>query len=147
MFTLQSTFTYTYWADSSGNASTEQEYIEAGTFTAISGGTIPMVSIETGSYVGTGTYGSSNPNKITSTSGGIPIMVWVTSNSENGTTLPMIRPSTKALSGTASSANDLIVAWEDNGVSWYGSNSVIQMNTPKITFYYTMLKILGGDAK
>lgn len=122
---------------------------ETGGFNGIGGAdaTIPMVSIETGSYVGTGTQGSSNPNKITSTSGGIPIMVWVTSNSENGTTLPMIRPSTKALSGTASSGNDLIVAWEDNGVSWYGSNSVIQMNTPKITFYYTMLKILGGDAK
>lgn len=74
-------------------------------------------------------------------------MVWVTSNSEYGTILPMIRPSTKALSGMAGSVNDLIVEWEDNGVSWYGSNAVIQMNTPKIPFYYTMLTILGGDTE
>ena len=78
MFTLQNTFTYTYWVDSSGNASTEQEYIEAGTLTDISGGAIPMVQIETGSYVGTGTHGQSNPTKLTFSF--VPKIVFINSN-------------------------------------------------------------------
>lgn len=64
-FTLPSTFESTYYVGSDGTVHDEQEYEEAGTFTDISGATIPMVSIETGSYVGTGTYGENNPNTLT----------------------------------------------------------------------------------
>lgn len=64
-FTLPSTFTATYYVGSDGTVHDEQEYEEAGTFTDISGGAIPMVSIETGSYVGTGTSGTSHPNALT----------------------------------------------------------------------------------
>lgn len=46
-FTLPSTFTATYYVDTDGTAHDEQEYDEAGTFTDISGGAIPIVSTET----------------------------------------------------------------------------------------------------
>ena len=61
-FTLPATFTATYYVGSDGTVHDKQEYEEAGTFTDISGGAIPMVHIENGSYVGTGTYGASNKN-------------------------------------------------------------------------------------
>lgn len=64
-FIMPTTFTATYYVGSDGTVHDEQEYEEAGTFTDISGGAIPMVSIETGSYRGTGTYSSSNPTSIT----------------------------------------------------------------------------------
>ena len=40
-------------------------YTTAGDFADLWGNIIPTVKIETGSYTGTGTYGSSNPNKLT----------------------------------------------------------------------------------
>lgn len=46
-FTLPSTFTATYYVGTDGTAHDEQEYDEAGTFTDISGGAIPIVSTET----------------------------------------------------------------------------------------------------
>lgn len=65
-FTLPSTFTATYYVDSEGNLHDQQEYEVAGSTTDVQGNPITIgVQIATGSYVGTGTYGESNPNTLT----------------------------------------------------------------------------------
>lgn len=65
-FTLPATFSATYYVDpNSGTVHPSQEYTTAGDFADLWGNIIPTVKIETGSYTGTGTYGSSNPNKLT----------------------------------------------------------------------------------
>ena len=64
-FTLQSTFSGTYYVDQNGTIHDQQEYTEAGDWLDVWGNAIPAVKIETGSYVGTGTYGSANNTVIT----------------------------------------------------------------------------------
>lgn len=73
-----------------------------------------------GSYTGTGTYGSANPNEVT-----IPFkpQIVFVSNGSVGTTIPMIRPLLKAKSSA-----DLTVAWTDDGVSWSATSAANQMN-------------------
>lgn len=70
-FTLPDDFKYSIYQDMDGNYHLNQEYRI--TLTDILGSLITLpsaqldssVKIETGSYVGTGTYGSSNPNSLT----------------------------------------------------------------------------------
>lgn len=65
-FIMPSSFTVTYYVDSQGNLHDEQEYDEAGSTTDVKGNPITIgTQIAIGSYVGTGTYGASNPNTIT----------------------------------------------------------------------------------
>lgn len=73
-----------------------------------------------GSYTGTGTYGSANPNEVT-----IPFkpQIVFVSNGSVGTTIPMIRPLEKVKSSAA-----LTVAWTDDGVSWSATSAANQMN-------------------
>ena len=73
-----------------------------------------------GSYTGTGTYGSANPNEVT-----IPFkpQIVFVSNGSVGTTIPMIRPLEKAKSSAA-----LTVAWTDDSVSWSATSAAAQMN-------------------
>ena len=86
VFTLPSTFTYgPVYVDQGGTIHASQEYTEAGDWLDVWGNAIPAVHIETGSYVGTGTSGSSNPNTLTF--GFEPHVVFVAgmSNSNPGT--------------------------------------------------------------
>lgn len=83
--------------------------------------------IYVGRYTGTGTYGSGDPNELT-----IPFKpqaVFVTSGSA-GTTIPMVRPGTKAMNGSTA----LTVAWADDGVSWYSTSAANQLNTSGTTY-------------
>lgn len=64
-FTLPTTFSATYYVDTQGTVHPSQEYTAAGDFYDLWGNVIPTVKIATGSYTGTGTYGSSNPNTLT----------------------------------------------------------------------------------
>lgn len=78
-------------------------------------------------YTGTGTYGSGDPNELTIPFK--PLAVFVTSGNA-GTTIPMVRPGTKAMNGSA----DLTVAWEDTGVSWYSTSAANQLNVSGTTY-------------
>ena len=60
---LPSDYSYTYYTDINGNTYLEQEY--EGGITDINGNSLLTAKIYTGSYVGTGTYGASNPNTLT----------------------------------------------------------------------------------
>ena len=117
------------------------------------------VKIETGSYVGTGTIGQSNPNTLTFD--GKPIVVFVQANSDTPTangranTLIAANPFKYGYSeytATDSSSNDRAwlhhLFWVDNSLSWYfnstnSSNSEYQLNESGVTYKYTAI-IQGG---
>ncbi len=69
--------------------------------------------IATGSYTGTGTHGSSNPNRLTFEFA--PKLVMVNDNSDNG--FIAIRNCPKALLGGATGLPQK-VTWDNNTVSW-----------------------------
>lgn len=146
-FIMPTTFTATYYVDQGGAVHDSQEYEEAGTFTDISGGTIPMVSIETGSYVGTGTFGQSNPNTINFSLN--PQMVVIIDTTTFGVSVIMVNPCTAATkSNTSSSGMGLHVTWGANSVYWYSDNSPSankQINVLNNRYYYIAIGIPGGD--
>ena len=100
--------------------------------------TIPHIA--TGSYVGTGSYGSANPNTLTFDF--VPQMVAVVINAgtgcEYGTLL--VRGQTKSggigVAQAALHGLDLTLAWEGNSVSWYSSGSSDQLNDSGVTYFY-----------
>lgn len=154
-FIMPTTFTATYYVGSDGTVHDEQEYEEAGTFTDISGGAIPMVSIETGSYVGTGTFGASNPTTLTFNGKPIVVFVAVRINPSTGNrcvSLPFVNPSTYggAVDLTSTSTGkikgELSVSWEANSIKFYtlSGNSGSQFNYVNLTYDYAAITILGG---
>lgn len=135
-FIMPTAFAATYLVDEAGNVKTEQEYISAGSYEDILGDTIPVPKIETGSYVGTGTYGSSNPNTLTF--GFAPKFVLISQVTASGTTIRWGFFNTEILSGsyqsfgyaTTSSVSGLSYAKiNENTLSWYNTNgSIDQLN-------------------
>lgn len=121
-----------------------------GTFTDISGGAIPMVSIETGSYVGTGASGSSNPNTLTFNF--TPEVVIISSNVEfSHVGNILIRGHTHNngfgyLSTASSESGYLNVTWNDKKVSFYSTkgNSNQQLNENGGNYFYIAIGFAGG---
>lgn len=97
-----------------------------------------------GSYVGTGTYGESNPNTLTFPFE--PKMVVVSANTQLfGASVPLaifLNGVTSSLTLSQSNGNmaSAIVTWKGNVVSWYpeGSspNAAQQLNRSGTTYYY-----------
>ena len=142
-FTFPSTFSGTYLVDEFGNIGSEQEYTEAGDWLDVWGNAIPAVKIETGSYVGTGTYGSSNPTTLTVSFE--PKVVFVVSYNQASAssryfTSPLIRNvrSANSINGTPSSSM-LVISWTDNTVSWYGTDANNQLNASGQNYNYVAL--------
>ncbi len=78
-----------------------------------------------GSYVGTGTYGTKNPTKLTL--GFQPSIVFVLYNGE----LQMM--ATRKMSAV----KNLTLSWLEDGVSWYNTQGeILQMNSSGTTYYY-----------
>lgn len=115
------------------------------------------VKIETGSYVGTGTYGASHPNSLTFSSS--PSLIFISSarqyqNTSSRVYVPdlcyFVRSGPTALTintintGNANvSGSVLYITWEHNGISFYNSNSYgaaiegqNQLNGKNTTYYY-----------
>lgn len=98
------------------------------------------VQIETGSYVGTGTYGSSNPNSLTFGSRPKTVILSVyASGIMVGMT--MINGQTTATpygySNSLQSSFWNTITWTSNGVSWYNSSSAEnQLNVSNLRVYY-----------
>lgn len=96
-----------------------------------------MAQIETGSYVGTGTFGASNPNTLTFSFS--PKMVVVTAPSYDfATHLILIydSPSTVSLRGGSSAFADISVSWAGTSVSFYSTNANNQLNGNGTAYYY-----------
>lgn len=95
--------------------------------------------IETGSYVGTGTSGSSNPNTLTA-SGHIKAAFISQDDASAGTSVPMINPShTAMVSPNPGSANSISVTWGDKNVSFYASSAINQLNANGVTYGYLLI--------
>lgn len=99
--------------------------------------TLPGVPsrVESGSYVGTGTYGSGNPNSLTF--GFVPKTVIVKTEATAAYFLYALAGSQSARSGVSSSAATL--TWSGNTLQWYSSSAISQMNTSGTTYYYVAI--------
>lgn len=148
-FTLPSTFTYgpVYMAQD-GTIHASQEYTEAGDWLDVWGNAIPAVKIETGSYVGTGTYGESNPNTLTF--GFEPKLVFIaTENQENVinrvATAPLIFGTNFSSIFYVTSSPTLLegtiyLQWDKNAIEFYNAGSASrQLNSAGETYRYVAL--------
>ena len=130
---LPSDYSYTYYTDEDGNIYTEQEYEQA--ITDINGNsllTLPGTQVYTGSYTGTGTYGSSNPNTLT-----FPFepKILVVGNYWQFTA-PYGCPSAPCM-GSGNSVGGVNLNWSGNSVSWYSTRSdTLQLNESGKTYNY-----------
>ncbi|WP_317335943.1 DUF6273 domain-containing protein [Dysosmobacter welbionis] len=117
------------------------------TFTDISGGAIPMVSIETGSYKGTGTSGSSNPNTLTFEFEPKALFI----QEENDNYQALMLPGKTISYPFYNNGEDIMfpsrsynrVAFSGSSVSWYcdGADSLatVQLNRSNVNYYYLVL--------
>ena len=142
-FTLPSTFTATYYVGSDGTVHDEQEYEEAGTFTDISGGAIPMVQIETGSYVGTGTYGQASPNKLTFNFEPQLVFIFMGSNTVNNAFGFFVRDCQWAPTKwdlAVRHPGGCNVIWGSNYIEYYSTEGVDpQLNNSIVPYNYVVI--------
>lgn len=117
-------------------------YTKSGSITDVFGHDVPICQYETGSYVGTGTSGSSNPNNLNFSFN--PKIVFVTdasSTSTNNFYEPLMLVNGGKFYTVYKVYSDdyytLNVGWQGNGVSWYASNNAgAQMNISGVTYNY-----------
>lgn len=143
VFTLPSTFTYgPVYVDQAGGIHDQQEYTPAGDWLDVWGNAIPAVKIETGSYTGTGTYGSSNPTTLTF--GFEPKIVYVFGKTDDRFSFPYFcRPGDVWYTGDVTSLSLTVamvhLTWGDNFVSWYASDESSQLNVRNYQYDYIAL--------
>lgn len=140
-FVLDSSTVLTWYEDNAGNGYPEQKY--KGQFTDVLGNLVAIpsdqldypVQIATGSYTGTGTYGSNNPNTLMFPFA--PKYIFITrpdlGATAAGTNLNMVYDSPKANAPSAT----VDVIWNKNSVSWYSTSADnYQLNLSGQTYYY-----------
>ena len=98
------------------------------------------VKIATGSYTGTGTYGSGNQNSLTFSFTPKIVIVYGNSNASlenNGCKNPVIfiNPSTTITISYANTNSGIAITWGST-VSWYSSAALQQLNSSGATYYY-----------
>lgn len=106
-----------------------------------------MPQIETGTYIGTGTYGSGNPNTLTF---GFPPKLVIVSRDGHSqgylSTAGVIilhygMPSyNDRIAHSYTTSNDVVITWNGNSVSWYNPGATsdgFQMNNLNTVYYYT----------
>lgn len=96
------------------------------------------LQVATGSYTGTGTYGSSNKNTLTfSFRPMVVIVMCKASGAYGGVWLQ------GATNGTTSSSSQATLTWSDNGVSWYHFNNyAYQLNDTNVTYLYAAIGLI-----
>ena len=103
--------------------------------TSVDALTAAMPKIVTGSYVGTGTYGENNPNRLdfAATLGRLPKLIYVVASI--GAYSMLLTPGLTTQNSSNSYANT--IQWTNTGVSWYStSNKNGQMNNETLTYLY-----------
>ena len=104
--------------------------------------------LETGSYTGTGTYGSSAKNKLVFRNR-IALVFIVRASYPHGLLLPFAAGNTQTAAYIGESGGDPTVFYEVNGneVSWYADGQALnQLNASGATYLYAALTIPGGEA-
>ena len=98
--------------------------------------------IYTGSYVGTGKYGSSNRNSFTFP--GKPLIIFVGDCSSDGNFLLGIRGATQTYA-QGSGPNLIGITWGENSISWYNHQYAAgQLNSSGVTYMVTALIAVDG---
>lgn len=93
---------------------------------------LPGVQIETGSYVGTGTYGRNNKNSLTF---GIEPLVVMVCRSDSSSYASFLNPCKKSAGYQNYGLSDL--TWSDKSLSWNNQyNADYQLNRSNTTYYY-----------
>lgn len=146
-FIMPTTFNHTYYVGNNNSVYPSQEYIQGGSITDVFGYDVPICQYETGSYVGTGTYGSGGLNNLTFNFEPKFIMIspempWGPNNFfKYG--FPWIKGMTQGISyiviNNMTSTNVVNISWTNNGVSWNGGNAVIQLNNSGTTYHYVAI--------
>ena len=91
--------------------------------------------VEVGSYVGTGTYGASNPNSLTF--GFVPLLVIIIDPYSYYVTFTLVKDCEQAsVSNARSSGGQTTVSWTFNSVEWYGQSSINQLNNNGYIYRY-----------
>lgn len=140
-FIMPTTFTATYYVDTENVVHSVQEYTQGGSITDVFGYDIPIAQSESGTYVGTGTTGASNPNSISLSF--MPKFVCITNKTDSSKRafLPYggygVCWTQNTATGTAINVYGIATTWTANGVSWYNNNVVQQMNESGDTYQYT----------
>lgn len=142
-FIMPTTFTATYYVDSNNNVMEHQLYSTSGAVTDVFGYEVPISQYEVGTYVGTGTFGPSNPTSITTTS--VPKFICITNTAK-----PYVRAilpyggygfifNVNTATSIAISAYGLNTTWSSTGVSWYNTaNAQLQLNESGVTYRYVI---------
>ena len=90
--------------------------------------------IVTGSYTGTGEYGSAHPNTLTFD--GPPLVLMV----NGGWQFTALRGSTGTPSmGANNDVSHVILSWDGNGVSWHSTGASQQLNEANENYAYIAL--------
>ena len=87
----------------------------------------------TGSYTGTGTYGSSHKNTLTFSKA--PLLLFIAGDRVMWTP----QGSSIAQVAWSNSGETISVTWSETGLSWYADNVYVQMNNSGTTYRYIAL--------
>lgn len=147
-FILPKDFSASYYVDQNGGIHASQEYTEAGDWLDVWGNAIPAVKIETGSYVGTGTYGENNPNTLTF--GFEPKLVFIAAENQENVinrvaTAPLIFGTNFSSVFYVTSSPTLLegtiyLQWDKNAIEFYNAGSAYrQLNSAGETYRYVAL--------
>lgn len=125
-----------------------------GTFTDISGGAIPIVSIETGSYVGTGALGNANPSSLTFSAP--PAFLLISNGGASHFILMDVVALTTSFTaraylyvetdGALKTTSTVYAKRDGNTVSWYIDEAKPYAQCNQQGLAYTYLALLGGAA-
>lgn len=139
---MPNTFTVTYYVDAGNNIYPSQEYTQGGSITDVFGYDIPIAQSESGTYVGTGTYGVGNQTSISLSF--TPKFICITNQTDSSKRafLPYggygVCWTQSTISSSSISAYGLSTTWTQTGISWYNSSSAVQqMNESGDTYQYT----------
>ena len=97
--------------------------------------------IQTGSYVGTGTYGQSNPKSLTFDLYPVVVMIVCETNAFASPPCIMMRPTSACVFAAVDPASmRQYVSWSEHGVSWYSNvNDYCHINMNGQTYHYLAL--------
>ena len=149
-FILPKDFSASYYVDQNGGIHDAQEYTEAGDWLDVWGNAIPAVKMETGSYIGTGTYGSSNPTSLAFGFEPKFIVILRGSGSQSPSynagdpkNTPLFM--TRGINGVTQTGPSAAywgynsAEWDGNNVKWYSNTASTQKNLNDSTYYYVAI--------
>ena len=105
---------------------------------------IPKIAV--GSYIGTGTYGSANPNSLTFDFAPLLLIISASHSATSGAGTIFVRGQTQN-AGMGAQYNgfslNTTVSWDENTVIWYTTRDDVerQLNLSGITYHYLALGI------